>query len=66
MLKHGGLPSIRRTGDEPLYQPFEAARTRNMQAAELTLIPYYAFADRKDTPMRVWIPFVPDPAEAPT
>jgi DUF1680 family protein len=59
ILKHTGATPVRPAEHEPLYQSVEAARKRAMRPAELTLIPYFAFANREDTPMRVWIPFQP-------
>jgi len=53
VLKHLGGMFVRSTAADPLYQPWIKRSTRR---AELTLIPYYTFANREPTAMQVWIP----------
>jgi DUF1680 family protein len=59
VLKHKGVVLDRPGNEQPLYEFIEAARKRATRPAQLTFIPYYAFANREETPMRVWIPFLP-------
>jgi uncharacterized protein len=42
--------------DGVLYRPFASAPDQQRQALTLTAIPYYAWANRGPTGMRVWIP----------
>jgi len=42
----------------PLYQPVGPEAKRTGREVELTFIPYYAWANREPSPMRVWIPYV--------
>jgi DUF1680 family protein len=54
-LRHKAVVAPRREG--PLYESLEAER-RARRSAEVTLIPYYTFANREATPMEVWIPYI--------
>ena len=42
----------------PLYRPVGPEAKRTAREVELTFIPYYAWANREPSPMRVWIPYV--------
>jgi len=55
VLKHKGRAYRTPLAEEPLYRPWRspAGATR---PADLTLIPYYAFANRGPAAMRVWLP----------
>jgi DUF1680 family protein len=55
VLRHGAAIAEIPSADRALYEPANtrAAKTRS---GELTLIPYYAWANRKPTAMQVWIP----------
>jgi uncharacterized protein len=55
VLKHGGAVHENASGKGPLYADATAAAPKT-QAESLTLIPYYAWANRKPTEMQVWIP----------
>lgn len=50
-LKAKGV--VRETGPE-LYAPLRKSQGK---ATELTLVPYYTFANRGATPMQVWLPY---------
>ena len=55
VLHHEGIavqPSAQRRS---LYFPVSAAPNKSTKA-ELTFIPYYAWANREPTPMQVWTP----------
>jgi hypothetical protein len=56
VLHHEGAVSDMPSGEKALYLSAggAAAKTR---PTELTMIPYYAWANRKPTPMQVWAPF---------
>lgn len=57
VLKHDGVISEKPLSSGPLYEPL--AQTRGSQTSkpvELTLIPYYAWANRGPAAMEVWIP----------
>jgi DUF1680 family protein len=55
VLKHGGAVHDDPSDKGPLYADASAA-TPKTRAESLTLIPYYAWANRKPTEMQVWIP----------
>ena len=55
VLKHRGRALRTPLTEEPLYVS-RAARARPTRPAELTLIPYYTFANRGPAAMRVWLP----------
>jgi DUF1680 family protein len=44
------------SGDGPLYKP--RGRSGRLDAAKVTAVPYFAWANRSAGPMRVWIPTV--------
>jgi DUF1680 family protein len=55
VLKHGGAVRDSASEKGPLYADASAAAPKT-RAESLTLIPYYAWANRKPTEMQVWIP----------
>src|SRR5207248_8403430 len=59
VLKHDGAAYDRALSSEPLYEPFVQAAMRTTRPLGLTLIPYYAWANREPTAMEVWIPLRP-------
>ncbi|MGI8743284.1 MAG: glycoside hydrolase family 127 protein [Bryobacteraceae bacterium] len=58
VLKHDGAAYETPVASEPLYLPLNQAASRKIKPAALTLIPYYAWANREQTAMEVWIPYV--------
>ncbi len=56
VLKHKGYAWRSPLADEPLYQPMEQVSLRSRRQVEVTLIPYYTFANRGPAAMQVWIP----------
>jgi uncharacterized protein len=56
VLRHAGAVSEKPLEDEPLYQTAARIALPAFQPTELTLIPYYAWANRGMTSMEVWIP----------
>lgn len=56
VLRHHGLIAQKRSEDEPLYQAVSQAPRTAMKAIELTFIPYYAWANRGNDAMEIWIP----------
>jgi hypothetical protein len=57
LLKHPGI-SYETSAQEPLYQPLAAGRQRGGHAITLTMIPYYAWANRTPSAMEVWVPYL--------
>jgi DUF1680 family protein len=55
-LKHTGEAYAPSLSTEPLYEPLDKSEARKTKPVELTLIPYYAWANRDRSPMEVWIP----------
>jgi Uncharacterized protein conserved in bacteria len=56
VLKHAGSYSEKPLSDEPLYQRLGLRQEAAVKPVELTLIPYYAWANRGPAKMEVWIP----------
>ena len=54
VLHHGGIVD-EGSGTEPLYSRYEAERPKT-RPVSLTLIPYYAWANRQPSAMQVWTP----------
>ena len=54
VLKHAGKAFVPSSYGQPLYAP--AAALRGVRPAELTFIPYYAWANRWVGQMAVWLP----------
>jgi DUF1680 family protein len=57
-LKHTGAVYETPLAQEPLYQVFSKGSKRGRRPVSLTMIPYYAWANREPTPMQVWIPYI--------
>ncbi len=55
VLTHPGIFTEKPLSEEPLYQPLQEAARKHLEA-ELTFIPYYAWANRGSSAMQVWIP----------
>lgn len=62
VLRGAGVAASRPPSEYPLYRPRgtgpEASRARDKEQA--TAIPYYAWANRGDSAMRVWVPVASD------
>lgn len=58
VLKHDGAVYEKPVASEPLYEPLSQAGARTTKPTHLTLIPYYAWANREQTAMEVWIRYV--------
>lgn len=56
VLKIQGQVAEKSLGDEPLYEPLQSALNRAKRPITITLIPYYAMANREPTPMEIWLP----------
>jgi DUF1680 family protein len=57
VLKHDGVISENSLSDAPLYARLETGKGHAAtKPVELTLIPYYAWANRGPAAMEVWIP----------
>ena len=56
VLKHSGAVYDNASAKGPLYADANGAVPKT-RAESLTLIPYYAWANRKPTEMQVWIPY---------
>ncbi len=57
VLRHGGAANESAADQEGLYVPASASAAKT-RAENLTLIPYYVWANRRPTSMQVWIPYV--------
>ncbi|HZR64743.1 MAG TPA: beta-L-arabinofuranosidase domain-containing protein [Terriglobales bacterium] len=57
VLRHEGRVSESASADQPLYMPTNAEPPKT-RSGNLTFIPYYAWANRKPSPMQVWTPYV--------
>jgi DUF1680 family protein len=57
VLHHGGAASEVAADQDGLYVPASASAAKT-RPESLTLIPYYAWANRQPTSMQVWIPYV--------
>ena len=55
VLKHSGSVAEKPLEDEPLYAALEAPKPRS-KPVTLTFIPYYAWANRGQDSMEVWVP----------
>jgi hypothetical protein len=58
VLKHRGSVVDRPFSGEPLYHPFGERVERPGTVKALTFIPYYAWANREQSRMEVWVPYV--------
>jgi hypothetical protein len=57
VLHHDGEAFDTPSASEALYMPANAKPTKT-RPAKLTLIPYYAWANREPSPMEVWARYV--------
>jgi DUF1680 family protein len=57
-LKHMGSMAGTPTNEQPLYDLFGKAAQRSGRQIAITLIPYYAWANRAPSQMQVWLPYV--------
>jgi DUF1680 family protein len=57
VLHHSGLAREKSPANEPLYMP-AGTDVPKLRTQDLTLIPYYAWANRKPTQMQVWSTYV--------
>jgi uncharacterized protein len=60
VLQHPGMESERTQATSPLYQPISASKEAARKQVNLTFIPYYAWANRTPSAMRIWIPYTRD------
>jgi len=59
LLRHQGVRLLdSRTRNQSLYSPLGAERGKIGGEVNLTFIPYYAWANRQPSAMRVWIPYI--------
>src|SRR4029077_1628203 len=58
VLRHRGVVAEKPLADEPLYRVAAQQGRTPVKPLELTLIPYYAWANRGLTAMEVWIPLL--------
>ncbi len=58
VIQHRGIAYERVGSQGPLYRPVGPEAKRASRDVELTFIPYYAWANREPSAMRVWIPYV--------
>jgi DUF1680 family protein len=56
ILKHPGAAYNQPLDQEPLYETLDQATQRKQRPVSLTFIPYYAWANREQSAMEVWIP----------
>ncbi|HVT91527.1 MAG TPA: beta-L-arabinofuranosidase domain-containing protein [Bryobacteraceae bacterium] len=56
ILKHEGEAFVKPLGDQPLYQPAALEKKPATKPLELRFIPYYAWANRGQHAMEVWVP----------
>jgi hypothetical protein len=54
-LQHPGVYFDKPLSQEPLYRSPEKASAKAGRAVSLTLIPYYAWANREPSAMQVWM-----------
>ena len=57
VLRHRGIVYVKPTAELPLYAPIDVSTRRSSKPAELTFIPYFAFHNRGEAAMQVWLPF---------
>ena len=57
MLEHKGRAAAKPLSEEPLYHSLEKTPPSEGKEVNLTFIPYYAWANRVQGAMEVWIPY---------
>jgi hypothetical protein len=63
-LEHKGLTAAKPLEDDPLYRDFSLAGAELGNPVTLTFIPYYAWANRGQQEMEVWVPVIAGPTRA--
>lgn len=58
VLKHPGMETEQPGGPGPLYRPVRVQSRAPERKVELTFIPYYTWANREPSAMRVWLPYI--------
>jgi uncharacterized protein len=58
VLKHAGIRYEKSLTQQPLYQLLGKAGQRSSRPVSLTMIPYFAWANREPSAMQVWIAYV--------
>ena len=58
VLRHRGVMLQPPTAGHPLYRPLGSEGRKPGGEVELTFIPYYVWANRQPSAMRVWVPYV--------
>ena len=66
LLKHKGTAAARPLSQEPLYRTLERTPHSEGKEVNLTFIPYYAWANRIQGTMEVWIPYAAGGRAEPT
>jgi uncharacterized protein len=57
-IKHRGTVVEQPLSEEPLYQAFRPVKDRPGKEVALTFIPYYTWANRGESRMEVWVPYM--------
>jgi uncharacterized protein len=57
VVKHPAVESEDGGSQGPLYHPISMKTRRPEHKVELTFIPYYTWANRTPSAMRVWVPY---------
>lgn len=57
VVHHAGIESEGSGGPQPLYRPVGGKPREAARPVQLTFIPYYAWANRSPSAMRVWVPY---------
>jgi hypothetical protein len=66
LLKHKGTAAAKPLSQEPLYRTLERTPHSEGKEVNLTFIPYYAWANRIQGTMEVWIPYAAGGRAEPT
>ena len=56
LLEHPGVTTAKPLEDDPLYRDFSITPSAHRKPVTLTFIPYYAWANRGQQEMEVWVP----------
>jgi hypothetical protein len=64
VLSHKGQVRAKPLADDPLYRDFQAVENTKAQPTTLRFIPYYAWANRGQQEMEVWVPVTTRPTRA--
>jgi DUF1680 family protein len=57
VVHYQGLAYEPASAQDPLYGAVQPETKRPGREVELTFIPYYAWANREPSAMRVWVPY---------